>query len=183
MPTHTEEDDPYKDFRFKILWDGRYVAGIGKITGGQKRSTKPIEFKEGGDPRFEMNIPAMTFYEPVTLERGVTQDLEFEKWANTTNDHKNDKGTPPKEDRRDIAIVEMDENGTPVLAFNLFRCWISECQSYPYTNEGDDAVAIQTIRLENEGWERIKAYKGPRRTRKSRYSIYLSPTDTDRMFE
>ncbi len=125
----------------------------------------------------------MTFYEPVLLESGVTQDLEFERWANLVNDEKNEKRSSLRKERRDITIVEMDENGTPVLAFNLLKCWISEYQTFQDENDGSGAVAIEALRIENEGWERIKAYKGPRRSTKSRYSVYLSPIDQDKKSE
>jgi len=159
LSTHTEEDDPYEKYRFKVLWEGRYVAGIGQVIGGLKRTTEPATFKEGGDPSTEIKWPALTFYEAVTLENGVTQDMEFAEWANAANNLTDDEGKSPKDRRRDITIVLLDEHGIPVVAFNVYGCWVSKYETSPDSSAGADAEAIQSMKLENEGWERIEVVK------------------------
>jgi phage tail-like protein len=69
--------DPYKEFKFRVKWDGHYVAGISKVS-ALKRTTEVIEHREGGNPNTSRKSPGLTKFEPITLERGVTHDLEFE---------------------------------------------------------------------------------------------------------
>ena len=147
--------DPYKNFKFRVKWDGRYVAGVSKV-GALKRSTEPVEHREGGDPSTSRKSPGRTKYEAVTLERGVTHDLEFERWANKVWNFGAGLGAEVslKDFRKDISIEVYNEAGQKVLAYNLFRCWVSEYQSLPDLDANANAIAIQTIKLENEGWER-----------------------------
>jgi phage tail-like protein len=147
--------DPYKNFKFRVKWDGRYVAGISKVS-ALKRSTEMVEHREGGDPSTTRKSPGKTKYEAVTLERGVTHDLEFERWANKVWNFGAGLGQEVslKDFRKDISIEVYNEAGQKVLAYNLFRCWVSEFQSLPDLDASANAIAIQTIKLENEGWER-----------------------------
>lgn len=147
--------DPYKNFKFRVKWDGRYVAGVSKV-GALKRSTEIVEHREGGDPSTSRKSPGRTKYEAVTLERGVTHDLEFERWANKVWNFGSGLGAEVslKDFRKDISIEVYNEAGQKVLAYNLFRCWVSEFQSLPDLDANANAIAIQTIKLENEGWER-----------------------------
>jgi phage tail-like protein len=147
--------DPYKNFKFRVKWDGRYVAGVSKV-GALKRSTEMVEHREGGDQSTSRKSPGRTKYEAVTLERGVTHDLEFERWANKVWNFGAGLGAEVslKDFRKDISIEVYNEAGQKVLAYNLFRCWVSEYQSFPDLDANANAIAIQTIKLENEGWER-----------------------------
>jgi phage tail-like protein len=147
--------DPYKNFKFRVKWDGRYVAGVSKVS-ALKRSTEMVEHREGGDPSTSRKSPGRTKYEAVTLERGVTHDLEFERWANKVWNFGAGLGAEVslKDFRKDISIEVYNEAGQKVLAYNLFRCWVSEFQSLPDLDANANAIAIQTIKLENEGWER-----------------------------
>ena len=147
--------DPYKNFKFRVKWDGRYVAGVSKVS-ALKRSTEMVEHREGGDPSTTRKSPGKTKYEAVTLERGVTHDLEFERWANKVWNFGAGLGQEVslKDFRKDISIEVYNEAGQKVLAYNLFRCWVSEYRSLPDLDASANAIAIQTIKLENEGWER-----------------------------
>jgi phage tail-like protein len=147
--------DPYKNFKFRVKWDGRYVAGVSKVS-ALKRSTELVEHREGGNPSTNNKSPGRTKYEAVTLERGVTHDTEFEKWANKVWNFGSGLGseTSLKDFRKDITIEVYNEAGQKVLAYNVFRCWVSEYQALPDLDANANAVAIQTIKLENEGWER-----------------------------
>ena len=147
--------DPYKNFKFRVRWDGRYVAGVSKVS-ALKRSTELVEHREGGDPSIVRKSPGQSKYEPVTLERGVTHDTEFEKWANKVWNFGSGLGseTSLKDFRKDITIEVYNEAGQKVLAYNVFRCWVSEYQALPEMDANANAVAIQHIKLENEGWER-----------------------------
>ena len=147
--------DPYKNFKFRIKWDGRFVAGVSKI-GALKRSTELVEHREGGDPSTSRKSPGRTKFEAITLERGVTHDTEFEKWANKVWNFGSGLGAEVslKDFRKDIIIELYNEAGQLAIAYKVFRCWVSEFQALPDLDANANAVAIQTIKLENEGWER-----------------------------
>lgn len=147
--------DPYKNFKFRIKWDGRYVAGVSKCS-ALKRSTEVIEHREGGDPSTSRKSPGRTKYEAITLERGVTHDLEFERWTNKLWNYGAGLGAEVslRDFRKDLIIEVYNEAGQLVLAYKVYRCWPSECQAFPDLDANANAVAIQTLKLENEGWER-----------------------------
>lgn len=154
--------DPYKNFKFRVKWDGKYVAGISKVS-TMKRSTEVVEHREGGDPSTVRKSPGRNKFEPVTLERGVTHDLEFEAWANKVWQYNGGLGAESSlEDfRKDIILEVYNEAGQAVLAYKIFRCWVSEYQAMPDLDANANAVAIQTIKLENEGWERDESVTEP----------------------
>ena len=147
--------DPYKNYKFRVKWDGRYVAGISRVS-ALVRSTEVVEHREGGDPSTSHKSPGLTRYEPITLERGVTHDTAFEDWANLVWKLGAGLGAEValKEFRKDIIIEFYNEAGQLVLAYRVYRCWVSEYQALPQLDADANAVAIQHIKLENEGWER-----------------------------
>ena len=147
--------DPYKNFKFRAKWDGRYVAGVSKI-GVLKRTTEVVPHRNGGDPSSSRKSPGRTEYDAIVLERGVTHDKEFEQWANKVWNYGSGLGaeTSLRDFRKDIIIEVYNEAGQLVLAYKVFRCWVSEFQALPELDANANAVAIQTIKLENEGWER-----------------------------
>ncbi len=157
--------DPYKNFKFRVKWDGRYVAGISKV-GALTRSTEMVEHREGGDPSTSRKSPGRTKFEAITLERGVTHDTEFEKWANKVWNFGSGLGAEVslKDFRKDIIIEVYNEAGQLALAYKVFRCWVSEYQALPDLDANANAVAIQTIKLENEGWERDYDVTAPTET-------------------
>jgi len=150
-----ERFDPYKTFKFRVKWDGRYVAGLNKV-GALKRTTTPVTYREGGDPSTERKSPGQTKYDAITLERGVTHDKEFEQWANKVWNFGSGLGSEVslKDFRKDIIIEVYNEAGQLAIAYKVYRCWVSEYQALPGLDASASAVAIQTIKLENEGWER-----------------------------
>jgi phage tail-like protein len=147
--------DPYKNFKFRVKWDGRYVAGVSKVS-SLKRTTEVVKHREGGDASSTRKSPGRTEYEAITLERGVTHDLEFEQWANKVWNFGSGLGAEVslKDFRKDIVIEVYNEGGQLVLAYKVFRCWVSEFQAMPDLDANANAVAIQHLKLENEGWER-----------------------------
>ena len=154
--------DPYKNFKFRVKWDGRYVAGISKV-GALKRTTEVIEHREGGSPSTTRRSPGRTKYEAVTLERGVTHDLEFEQWANKVWNFGAGAGSEVSlaDFRKDVIIDLFNEAGQKVVSYLLYRCWVSEYQALPDLDANANAVAIQTLKLENEGWDRDVAVVEP----------------------
>ena len=154
FPANINRFDPYKAFRFLVYFgqSTEAVAGVSKVT-GLKRSCDVIDFKEGGNAIILKGLGRMK-YEPITLERGLTQSTEFRDWADAAQ--KLDKGAPSqslKNLRKDIKIVLLNEAGQPVMGFLVHRCWVSEYQALPDLDAGQNAVAIEHIKLENEGWE------------------------------
>ncbi len=147
--------DPYKNFKFRVKWDNRYVAGISKVS-ALKRSTEVIEHREGGDPSTLRKSPGRTQFAPITLERGVTHDPAFEDWANKVWTLGASLGAEVslKDFRKDIVIEVYNEAGQLVLAYKVFRCWVSQYQALPDLDANADAVMIELIELANEGWER-----------------------------
>lgn len=152
---NTHRFDPYKNFKFRIKWDGKYVAGISKVS-ALSRSTEPVEYREGGDPSTVRKSPGQTSYEAITLERGVTHDVEFERWANKVWNWGAGLGAEVslKDFRKDVIIELYNEAGQLAIAYKVYRCWVSEYQALPELDASGSAVAIQTLKLENEGWER-----------------------------
>jgi phage tail-like protein len=147
--------DPYKNFKFRVKWDGRYVAGISKVS-ALKRTTDMVEHREGGDPSSSRKSPARTKYDAITLERGVTHDTEFEKWANKVWNFGSGLGAEVslKDFRKDLILEVYNEAGQLAIAYKVYRCWVSEYQALPDLDANAGAIAIQHIKLENEGWER-----------------------------
>ena len=159
---NTTRFDPYKNFKFRVKWDGKYVAGISKV-GALKRTTEPVKHREGGDPSTSRKSPGRNEFEAITLERGVTHDPEFEAWANKVWSFGAGLGAESslKDFRKDLIIEVYNEAGQVALAYKVFRCWVSEFQALPDLDANANAVAIQHLKLENEGWERDREVPEP----------------------
>lgn len=162
FPVNPQRFDPYKNFKFRVKWDGKYIAGISKIS-VLKKTTEVVENREGGDPSTSRKSPGLTKYGPVILERGVTQDLAFEQWANKVWNLGSALGQEVslKDFRKDIMIELYNEAGQLVIAYKVYRCWVSEFQALPELDANSNLVLIQYIKLENEGWERDNSVKEP----------------------
>ena len=147
--------DPYKNFKFRVKWDGRYVAGVSKMS-AMKRTTEVIQHREGGDPSSPRKMPGRHMFEPITFERGVTHDTEFEKWANKVWNLGAGAGLESSlaDFRKDVILDVFNEAGQKVLSYRIYRCWVSEYQALPDLDANANAIAIQTLKLENEGFER-----------------------------
>ena len=154
--------DPYKNFKFRVKWDGRYVAGVSKVS-ALKRTTEVVKHRDGGDPSTSRKSPGRTEYEAVTLERGVTHDPEFERWANKVWDVGAGAGAEVSlaDFRKDVIVELLNEAGQVVQTYQVFRAWVSEYQALPDLDGNANAVAIQHLKLENEGWERDPAVVEP----------------------
>ena len=147
--------DPYKNFKFRVKWDGKYVAGVSKCS-SLKRTTEVVKHREGGDPSSSRKSPGRTEYEAITLERGVTHDKEFEQWANKVWNFGAGLGSQVSlaDFRKNVILDMFNEAGQKVISYQIYRCWVSEYQSLPDLDANANAVAIQHIKLENEGWQR-----------------------------
>ena len=145
--------DPYRNFTFRLRMDGRYVTGVSRV-GGLKRTTEVIRHRDGDDVGVVRKSPGHTEYEAITLELGLPHDRDFEQWANQVADLGPDVNGPPEDFRKDLTIELYDKAGHLAIAYTVYRCWVSEYQALPSLDTDANAVAIQHLTLENEGWER-----------------------------
>lgn len=154
--------DPYKNFKFRVVWDGRAVAGVSRVS-ALTRTTEVVTHREGGDPSSSRKMPGRTEFAPVVFERAVTHDLEFERWANKVWHAGAPRGAELslKDFRKDLRLEVFNEAGQLAIAYNIFRCWVSEFQALPDLDSHGNGVMIERIRVENEGWERDAAVTEP----------------------
>jgi phage tail-like protein len=153
FPVNPQRLDPYKGFKFRVKWDGRYVAGISTVS-ELRRSTEVVTHRDGGDPSTSHKSPGRTEFDAVTLERGVTQDREFEAWANKVWGRDGSPEVSLKDFRKEVILELHNEAGQIVLAYLIYRCWVSEYVALPELDANSGVIAIQRLTLQNEGWER-----------------------------
>jgi len=157
---NTYRFDPYKNFKFIVKWDNEAVAGLNKCS-ALKRTTEMTEWRDGADVSHSRKLPGKTSFAAITLEQGVTHDDRFEQWANLVNNYEGDAAMSLKNFRKDVTLEVRNLQGKPVMAYNVYRCWVSEYQALPDLDASGNAVMIRTIKLENEGWERDPAVTEP----------------------
>lgn len=159
---NTNRFDPYVNFKFRVKWDNTYVLGVSKVS-MLKRTTEVIKHREGGDPSTSRKSPGRTEFEAITMERGVTHDPAFEQWANKVWNYGAGLGaeTSLADFRKNLTLEVYNEAGQLAIAYNIFRCWVSEYQALPDLDANANAVAIQMLKLDCEGWERDYAVKEP----------------------
>lgn len=150
---NTNRIDPYKNFKFRVRWDGQVVAGVSKVS-ALKRTTEVVSHREGGDISTPRHSPASSKFEAVTLERGITFAPEFEAWANLVYSTEGDGAVSLAGLRKDISIEMLNLQGTVVKRYNVFRCWVSEYTALPEMDANANAIAFEMIVLQNEGFER-----------------------------
>ena len=167
MPTppfkvNPQRFNPYKGFKFIVSWGGNIVGGFSKVS-GLTGTTQTVTHREGGDPSMTHKSPGQSEYAAIMLERGVTHDEEFEIWANKVWSNSSGPGREVslQDFRKDIRIEVLNEAGQVAIAYNVFRCWVSEYTALPDLDASGNAVAIQLMKLENEGWERDTHVQGP----------------------
>ena len=158
---NTQRLDPYRNFKFKVKINERYVAGLNKCS-ALKKTTEKVDWYESGDPSTPHRLPGKTSYEAITLSAGVTHDTDFEAWANQVNNFQGDAGMSLKNFRKNLTIEVYNEAGQLAIAYQVFRCWVSEYQALPELDAGANAVMLQTIKLENEGWQRDASVQEPK---------------------
>ena len=152
--------DPYKNFKFRILWDNKPVLGVSKVS-ALKRTTEVVKHRDGGDNSTDHKSPGRTSYDAITLERGLTHDAEFEKWANKVHPYSGDTAMDLAEYKKNLTLEMMNEKGHVVYRYFLFDCWVSEFTSMPELNANANAVAIESLKIELEGWSRDRDTKEP----------------------
>lgn len=155
FPANPTRLDPYKNFKFRLKWDGIYVAGVSKMS-ALKRTTEVVEHRHGGEMSTSRKSPGRNKYDPITFERGLTQDTNFHHWAGRVWSLGNALGSEVSlaNFRKDMYLELYNEAGQLVLGYKIYRCWVSEYQSMPDLDANANAIAIEHIKVENEGWER-----------------------------
>ena len=155
--------DPYKRFKFRVRWDGRYVAAVSRVS-ALRRATEVVEHREGGEPSLARRSPGRTSYAPITLERGRTHDTAFEQWANKVWNLGAGAGAEVSlaDFRKDVLLELRNEAGQLALAFRIFRCWPSEYVALGPLDADDGLLAFESLTLEHEGWERDYEIEEPR---------------------
>lgn len=153
---NTNRIDPYKNFKFRVRWDGQIVCGVSKVS-ALKRSTEVVSHREGNDLSTPHHSPASSKFEAITLERGITYAPEFEAWASTVYSAEGDAGVSLAGLRKDITIEMLNLQGSVVRAYHVFRCWVSEYTALPELDANANAIAFETIVLQNEGFARDSA--------------------------
>jgi phage tail-like protein len=161
FPVNPHRFDPYKNFRFRVKWDGRYVAGVSSVS-PLRRTTEVITYRSGSEPSLSRKAPGRTSFDPITLERGVTHDPAFEEWANKV--WRLGGEVSLANFRKDIVIEFLNEAGQVAKAYLVYRCWPSEYQALPQLDANATEVAIEKLVLEHEGWERDEAVTEPAET-------------------
>ncbi len=158
--TNAHRVDPYKNFKFRLLRDGKTVLGISKCS-ALKRTTEVVKHREGGENSTDHKSPGRTTYEAITMERGLTHDLEFEKWANLVHPYSGDAGMDLVNYKKELTLEVLNEKGHVAKRYFLHNCWVSEFTAVPDLDANANAVAIETMKVELEGWERDAETKEP----------------------
>jgi phage tail-like protein len=155
FPANPKRLDPYKNFKFRLKWDGIYVAGVSKMS-ALKRTTEVVEHRSGGDPSTSHRSPGRNKFDPLTFERGLTQDTNFHDWAALVWNVGAGLGSEVSlaNFRKDIYLEVYNEAGQLVIGYKIYRCWVSEYQAMPDLDANANAIAIEHIKVETEGWER-----------------------------
>ena len=152
--------DPYKNFKFRILWDDKPVMGVSKV-GSLKRTTEVVKHRDGGDNSTDHKSPGRTTYDAITVERGLTHDPEFEAWANKVHPYSGDTAMDLAAYKKNLTLEMMNEKGHVVYRYFLYDCWVSEYTAVPELNANANAVAIESLKIELEGWDRDRDTKEP----------------------
>ena len=160
---NAHRSDPYKNFKFRVILDGKPVAGLSKM-GALKKATQVVEWREAGDPSVVRKLPGLTKYEPIMLEAGVTHDTTYEEWANQVNNLEGSAAMSLAKYRKDLFIEVLNLQGTPVLRFKVRRAWVSEYQATPEMDANANAVAITSVKIEHEGFSRDTTLAEPAET-------------------
>ena len=163
FPVNPYRQDPYKGFKFQVVWDGRVVAGVSKVSPLLRR-TEVIEHRDGASPSHSVKSPGRTSFEPITLGRGITHDPAFEEWANQVYSTQGDAAMSLRNLRKDVLLRLLNEQGTVVMAYQLYRCWVSEYAALPELDANEAVTAIERLVLVTEGWQRDLAVTEPAQT-------------------
>jgi len=152
--------DPYKNYKFRVVMDNKPVLGVSKVS-ALKRSTEVVNYREGGENSTDHKSPGRTSYDAITMERGITHDRAFEEWAKLVHPYSGDPGMDLVNYKKNLTLEVMNEKGHVAFRYFLYNCWVSEFTTMPELDANANAVAIESIKIELEGWERDLETKEP----------------------
>jgi phage tail-like protein len=158
--TNIHRVDPYKNFKFRLVMDGKVVLGVSKV-GALKRTTDVVKHREGGDNSTDHKSPGRTTYDGITLDRGLTHDREFERWANLVHPYSGDAVMDLINFKKNLTLEVLNERGQVAFRYFLYNCWVSEYTAIPDLDANANAVAIEHLKIEIEGFERDVATVEP----------------------
>lgn len=157
---NTSRIDPYRNFKFRVNWDGTDVAGVSKVS-GLKRTTEIVEHRDGRDVSTSRKSPGRSAFEGITLERGITHDHAFEEWANLVYSPEGDAGVSLRDFRKDLMIDVYNLQGTKVLSWQVFRCWVTEFTALPELDANANVIIFESVMIAHEGFQRDVAVVEP----------------------
>lgn len=160
---NTHRLDPYQAFKFQVKWDNKYIPAILRVS-ALRRVTQPVIHRAGNDASHSHVAPGITGFEPIVIERGLTHDTAFEQWANLVFNLQGDAAMSLRHYHKDIQIELLNHQGMVVMAFKVFRCWVSEYQALPELDAAGGCLAIERLVLQHEGWERDTSVVEPQET-------------------
>jgi phage tail-like protein len=165
MPAFTvnpHRKDPYKGFKFRVTWDGRVVPAVSWVS-ALVRDTVVTDVRDGNERSLVRRTPGLTSYEPVTLRRGITFDHSFEDWAEQvwSSDAAVGSEVALRDFRKDVTIELLDEAGQLVKRYLVHRAWPSTYEALPVLDASESSIALETLVLQHEGWERDKTVAEP----------------------
>ena len=166
FPVNTQRIDPYKNFKFRLKSSGQYVAGVSKVS-ALKRTSEVVAHRPGGAAPSATASLERTSFEPITLEQGVTESREFHEWASLARNFKAGFGSDASRAgvRKDLYLELHNAAGQVVLAYRIYRCWVSEYQAMPELDATAHSIVFAHLKLEHEGWEQDASVTEPTVTR------------------
>jgi phage tail-like protein len=157
---NAKRKDPYKSFKFLVRWDNDIVMGVSKVS-ALKRTTEVVKHRDGGDNSTDHKSPGRTTYDAITMERGLTHDPKFIEWAEKVHAYAGDPAMDLADYKKELTLEMLNEQGQVAFRYFLHDCWVSDFTSLPELNANANAVAIESIKIELEGWERDPDAKEP----------------------
>lgn len=145
--------EPYKNYKFRLLHNNKVVFGVSKV-GALKRTTEVVKHRSGGQNSFDYKSWGRTTFDGIMLERGVTHDHEFETWANMVASWAGDASSNLAEYKRELTLEFLNERGQPAIRYFLHGCWVSEYTAIPELDANGNSVAIESLKIELDGWSR-----------------------------
>ena len=155
--------DPYKSFKFQIIVDGAIVPSV-SFVGALRRCTEVVDYRSGSFVNRFLKAPGLSKFDPIVLKRGVTHDTTFEDWAELVYHPAGDAAMSLRNFRKDMRINLLNQQGSVVLSYMVYRCWVSQYEPLPDLDAGASEVAMETIVLEHEGFERDRSIPEPQET-------------------
>jgi phage tail-like protein len=144
---------PYKTFKFRLVYNNKVVFGVSKV-GALKRTTEVVKHRHGGQNSFDYKSWGRSTFEAITLERGITHDHDFEEWANMVASWSGDASTNLAQYKRELTLEFLNERGQVAIRYFLHGCWVSEYTALPELDANGNHIALESMKIELEGWER-----------------------------